>query len=223
MDLIYEGGISNMRYSISNTAEYGDMTRGKRMVGQGFARGDEANLSPTFSRASSPTNGSANTGRGCRISANCARKPSSIRSKKSAASCAPSCRGSRAIGWSTSPRTRPMAGETDSGRPAPGAILARIAARLASRPKAWRWRLALAAGSSDCARARIVRCDPRNTLRLPIALFFRDPERYPPRTEGVVISGADGKVTDVAESRFRDRRASSTIACRCSCRRSMST
>ena len=30
VDLIYEGGISNMRYSISNTAEYGDMTRGKR-------------------------------------------------------------------------------------------------------------------------------------------------------------------------------------------------
>ncbi|MGH7933504.1 MAG: ketol-acid reductoisomerase [Candidatus Binataceae bacterium] len=33
VDLIYEGGISNMRYSISNTAEYGDMTRGKRVVG----------------------------------------------------------------------------------------------------------------------------------------------------------------------------------------------
>ena len=34
VDLIYEGGISNMRYSISNTAEYGDMTRGKRVVGR---------------------------------------------------------------------------------------------------------------------------------------------------------------------------------------------
>lgn len=33
VDLIYEGGISNMRYSVSNTAEYGDMTRGKRVVG----------------------------------------------------------------------------------------------------------------------------------------------------------------------------------------------
>jgi ketol-acid reductoisomerase len=33
VDLIYEGGISNMRYSISNTAEYGDMTRGSRVVG----------------------------------------------------------------------------------------------------------------------------------------------------------------------------------------------
>jgi ketol-acid reductoisomerase len=33
VDLIYEGGISNMRYSISNTAEYGDMTRGSKVVG----------------------------------------------------------------------------------------------------------------------------------------------------------------------------------------------
>ena len=32
VDLIYEGGIANMRYSISNTAEYGDMTRGPRIV-----------------------------------------------------------------------------------------------------------------------------------------------------------------------------------------------
>jgi ketol-acid reductoisomerase len=32
VDLIYEGGISNMRYSISNTAEYGDMTRGSHVV-----------------------------------------------------------------------------------------------------------------------------------------------------------------------------------------------
>ncbi|MFN8544592.1 MAG: ketol-acid reductoisomerase [Candidatus Binatia bacterium] len=34
VDLIYEGGIANMRYSISNTAEYGDMTRGKRVIGK---------------------------------------------------------------------------------------------------------------------------------------------------------------------------------------------
>ena len=34
VDLIYEGGIANMRYSISNTAEYGDMTRGPRIVNE---------------------------------------------------------------------------------------------------------------------------------------------------------------------------------------------
>lgn len=32
VDLIYEGGLANMRYSISNTAEYGDYTRGPRIV-----------------------------------------------------------------------------------------------------------------------------------------------------------------------------------------------
>ena len=32
VDLIYEGGIANMRYSVSNTAEYGDYTRGPRIV-----------------------------------------------------------------------------------------------------------------------------------------------------------------------------------------------
>lgn len=32
VDLIYEGGIGRMRYSISNTAEYGDLTRGPRIV-----------------------------------------------------------------------------------------------------------------------------------------------------------------------------------------------
>jgi len=32
VDLIYEGGIANMRYSISNTAEYGDLSRGPRIV-----------------------------------------------------------------------------------------------------------------------------------------------------------------------------------------------
>ena len=34
VDLIYEGGIANMRYSVSNTAEYGDFTRGPRIVNQ---------------------------------------------------------------------------------------------------------------------------------------------------------------------------------------------
>jgi ketol-acid reductoisomerase len=34
VDLMYEKGISGMRYSISNTAEYGDLTRGKRVIGE---------------------------------------------------------------------------------------------------------------------------------------------------------------------------------------------
>ncbi|RLA85717.1 MAG: ketol-acid reductoisomerase [Deltaproteobacteria bacterium] len=34
VDLIYEGGITFMRYSVSDTAEYGDLTRGKRVINQ---------------------------------------------------------------------------------------------------------------------------------------------------------------------------------------------
>jgi ketol-acid reductoisomerase len=34
VDLMYEGGIADMRYSISNTAEYGDLTRGPRIVNE---------------------------------------------------------------------------------------------------------------------------------------------------------------------------------------------
>lgn len=34
VDLVYEGGIGNMRYSVSNTAEYGDLTRGPRVINQ---------------------------------------------------------------------------------------------------------------------------------------------------------------------------------------------
>src|SRR5947209_2717081 len=34
VDLMYEKGISGMRYSISNTAEYGDLTRGKRVISE---------------------------------------------------------------------------------------------------------------------------------------------------------------------------------------------
>jgi len=33
VDLIYEGGLARMRHSISNTAEYGDLTRGEQVVG----------------------------------------------------------------------------------------------------------------------------------------------------------------------------------------------
>jgi ketol-acid reductoisomerase len=32
VDLIYQGGLAYMRYSISDTAEYGDLTRGKRLI-----------------------------------------------------------------------------------------------------------------------------------------------------------------------------------------------
>ena len=34
VDLINQGGLADMRYSISNTAEYGDMTRGPKIIGE---------------------------------------------------------------------------------------------------------------------------------------------------------------------------------------------
>jgi ketol-acid reductoisomerase len=34
VDLLYEGGLANMRYSISNTAEYGDYISGPRVIGE---------------------------------------------------------------------------------------------------------------------------------------------------------------------------------------------
>ena len=34
VDLFFQGGLKDMRYSISNTAEYGDMTRGPKVIGE---------------------------------------------------------------------------------------------------------------------------------------------------------------------------------------------
>jgi ketol-acid reductoisomerase len=38
VDLIYEDGVANMRYSVSNTAEYGDLTRGPRIIDAGVKK-----------------------------------------------------------------------------------------------------------------------------------------------------------------------------------------
>ena len=50
-----------MRYSISNTAEYGDLTRGKRDHRRAHARGDEADPRPRSSPATSRASGSPRT------------------------------------------------------------------------------------------------------------------------------------------------------------------
>jgi phosphatidylserine decarboxylase len=96
-----------------------------------------------------------------------------------------------------------MAGETDSGRPAPGPILARVARVIGIATEGAAIALGLAVlgiilivvGLTSVGAIVVI-------VALLIALFFRDPERYPPRTENVVISGADGKVTDIAEVSF---------------------
>ena len=96
-----------------------------------------------------------------------------------------------------------MAGETDSGRPAPGPILVRIAHVVGIATEGVAMAVALvvlgliliAVGLTSVGAIVVI-------LALPIGLFFRDPDRYPPRTENVVISGADGRVTDITEVAF---------------------
>ncbi|PAF52412.1 ketol-acid reductoisomerase [Helicobacter sp. 13S00477-4] len=44
VDLIYQGGLADMRYSISNTAEYGDMVSGPRVIGEASRKAMKAIL-----------------------------------------------------------------------------------------------------------------------------------------------------------------------------------
>jgi phosphatidylserine decarboxylase len=96
-----------------------------------------------------------------------------------------------------------VAGETDSGRPAPGAVLARIASAIGIATEGVALSLGLAVagvvlivlGLKSVGAIIVI-------VSIPVALFFRDPDRYPARTENVVISGADGKVTDISDVSF---------------------
>jgi phosphatidylserine decarboxylase len=96
-----------------------------------------------------------------------------------------------------------VAGETDSGRPVPGAVLARVAGAIGIATEGAALSLGLAIfgiiliaiGLKSIGAILVI-------VSIPIALFFRDPERYPARTENVVISGADGKVTDISDVSF---------------------
>ena len=60
VDLIYEGGIANMRYSISDTAEYGDITRGPRIITK-ETRAEMRKILDEIQRASSQGNGYSRT------------------------------------------------------------------------------------------------------------------------------------------------------------------
>ncbi|MGA9720850.1 MAG: phosphatidylserine decarboxylase [Candidatus Binatus sp.] len=96
-----------------------------------------------------------------------------------------------------------MAGETDSGRPAASAVLARIAGAIGIATEGAMLSLGLALvgiiliafGVKSVGAILVI-------VAIPIALFFRDPDRYPTRTENVVISGADGKITDISDGPF---------------------
>ncbi|MGD0672217.1 MAG: phosphatidylserine decarboxylase [Candidatus Binatus sp.] len=96
-----------------------------------------------------------------------------------------------------------MAGETDSGRPAPGAVLARIAGAIGIAAEGVALSVGLAVVGIILIAIGLKSIGAILILAaIPIALFFRDPDRYPARTENVVISGADGKVTDISDVSF---------------------
>ena len=57
VDLIYEGGIANMNYSISNTAEYGEYVTGPRIITSETKAEMKRVLDPTFNPASSRATG----------------------------------------------------------------------------------------------------------------------------------------------------------------------
>ena len=81
VDLMYEKGITGMRYSISNTAEYGDLTRGKRVIGEP-TRAAMKEILGEIQSGDSPANGSPRTGRARRTSSACARRSPTTRSRR---------------------------------------------------------------------------------------------------------------------------------------------
>ncbi len=96
-----------------------------------------------------------------------------------------------------------MGGEPDSGRPAPGAVLARIAGAIGIAAEGVALSLGLAVVGIILIALGLKSLGAILVLAaIPIALFFRDPDRYPARTENVVISGADGKITDISDVSF---------------------
>ena len=83
VDLIYEGGIANMRYSISNNAEYGDFTRGPRIITEETTT-KCAKSSRKSRPASTPRNSCWKTRPASPRWAPCAASAANIRSKSSA-------------------------------------------------------------------------------------------------------------------------------------------
>ena len=84
VDLMYEHGIQGMRHSISNTAEYGDMTRGPKVITRRDPSGDEEDPGRHPVRASSRRSGSPRTRPVRRTSSACARRRPAPRSRRSA-------------------------------------------------------------------------------------------------------------------------------------------
>ncbi len=89
VDLIYEGGIANMNYSVSNTAEYGEYVTGPRVVTAETKARDEARagrhpVGPLRARL-----GAGEQGRPALVQGDAGKMPPPTRSRRSAPVCAP--------------------------------------------------------------------------------------------------------------------------------------
>ena len=88
VDLMYEGGIAKQRWSVSDTAEYGDYVSGPRVIDPQVKENMQAVLRDiqdgVVRRALHRRPGR----RRARSSRRCAPRPSSIRSRRPGASCA---------------------------------------------------------------------------------------------------------------------------------------
>ena len=76
VDLIQEGGLGYMRFSVSDTAEYGDYTRGPRIVNDADARRNEEDPLRDPVRRVRPRSGSTRTRPAARTSWPCAKRRS---------------------------------------------------------------------------------------------------------------------------------------------------
>ena len=88
VDLMYEEGISGMRYSVSDTAEYGDLTRGPRIVNDAV-RAEMAASWPRSRTARSPRNGWPRAGAAGPTSCASKRPATPIPSRRSARNSGP--------------------------------------------------------------------------------------------------------------------------------------
>ena len=74
VDLIYEGGLSLMRYSVSDTAEYGDYVSGPRIITDADEEGNEEGPLRDPEAATSPRSGWRRTRAAARSSSACGRR-----------------------------------------------------------------------------------------------------------------------------------------------------
>src|SRR5258708_32362126 len=96
-----------------------------------------------------------------------------------------------------------MVSDIDSGRTRPGPVIGRIGSAIGIAAEGAMISLGLlVAGTVLILLGLKILGAIIVLIAIPITLFFRDPDRFPAKTENVVISGADGKITDIAEVAF---------------------